>query len=369
MLKKKIEALLFSSGRKMSVEEVAGLCHKSAAEVVQALNELKDKFSEDSSLMLVEEGNFWKLTPREDYLHLVRQIVTKTELSKTLMETLAIIAFKYPLKQSDLIKMRTNKAYDHLRELEEMGYITRQKYGRTKLIKLTQKFFEYFSLKEENLKDQFKDFDSIAHKIEEKEGQIKNIREEQKKKAKEAGKKDKEIEEAVDKLGEVDLVDGKGHKVKLDIVDEPEIVEGKELKKLVKGSKGKLGDLDVVDTTESEERDMDEDESTESEEKEDTISEEREFSVGQVEPTEEPKAQLMGDESETAQIDPEVQKRIEEIKTEDVGEEVEKRVDEIFHHKEDAEEEKGIEKEGDLYTADAEEDTEQESEEPKEGKE
>ncbi|MHA1988832.1 MAG: SMC-Scp complex subunit ScpB, partial [Promethearchaeota archaeon] len=313
MLKKKIEALLFSSGRKMSVEEVAGLCHKSATEVVQALNELKEKFSEDSSLMLVEEGNFWKLTPREDYLHLVRQIVTKTELSKTLMETLAIIAFKYPLKQSDLIKMRTNKAYDHLRELEEMGYITRQKYGRTKLIKLTQKFFEYFSLKEDHLKDQFKDFDSIAHKIEEKEGQIKNIREEQKKKAKEAGKKDKEIEEAVDKLGEVDLVDGKGHKVKLDIVDEPKIVEGKELKKLVKGGKGKLGDLDVVDTTESEE--TDEGEFTESAEKEDTISEGSDFSAGQAEPTEEPKVQLMGDESETAQTDPEVQERIEEIKT------------------------------------------------------
>jgi len=118
---------------KKKIEEIAGLCHKPAEEVLQALNELKEKFSEDSSLMLVAEGNFWKLSPREDYLHLVRQIVTKTELSKTLMETLAIIAFKYPIKQSDLIKIRTNKAYDHLRELEEIGYITRQKYGRTRL--------------------------------------------------------------------------------------------------------------------------------------------------------------------------------------------------------------------------------------------
>lgn len=362
MLKKKIEALLFSSGRKMSIEEIAGLCRKPAPEVLQALHELKEKFTEDSSIMLVEEGTFWKLTPKEEYLHLVRQIVTKTELSKTLMETLAVIAFKYPLKQADLIKIRTNKSYDHLRELEEMGYITRQKYGRTKLIKLTQKFFDYFSLKEENVKDQFKDFDSIAGKIEEKEIEIKKIREEQKKKAKEAGKKDKEIEEAVNKLGtEVDLIDDKGHKVKLDVVDEPkDTTEGE--------AKETIGDLEVVDTKESEETDTGEDESTDSE---DTISEEISFSEDQPKPSEEPKTPSMEntEESKTTQAEPEVQKRIEEIKTEDVGEEVKKRVEEIFHPQKEEEEDQAIQSGEDLYKADTEPEESAEREEEKEPKE
>jgi len=142
---------------------------------------------------------------------------------------------------------------------------------------------------------------------------------------------------------EVDLIDNKGHKVKLDIVDEPsEVVTDEKGNKVEK--KEAVGDLEVVDTSSNE------DESTESEE--DIVSEE----IGS----------LQTDELEVEETpaDPEVEKRIQEIKTEGVGEEVEKRVEEVFHHKEDAEEENHIEKEEDLYTADTEEDTTEQEEEP-----
>ena len=49
----------------------------------------------------------------------------------------------------------------------------------------TQKFFDYFDLPRNKLKEQFKDFDGIAESIEEKEEEIKKIREEQKKRAEE----------------------------------------------------------------------------------------------------------------------------------------------------------------------------------------
>jgi segregation and condensation protein B len=184
MLKNSLEALLFSSGRKMDIEELSKLSRTKPDEVQCALAELKKEYDEkNASIMLINEGNSWKLTVREQFLNLVRKIVSETELSKTIMETLAVIAFRYPIKQSELIKIRTNKAYDHLKELEEMGYITRQKHGRTNLIKLTQKFFDYFDLKEEQLKDQFRDFESIANAIEEKEKHIEKIRQDQKERA------------------------------------------------------------------------------------------------------------------------------------------------------------------------------------------
>jgi len=126
----------------MSIEELSKLSRSKPDDIKQALVELKNDYDErKSSTMLVNEGDSWKLTIREQYLSLVQKIVTETELSKTIMETLAVIAFKYPIKQSDLIKIRTNKAYDHLKELQELGYISRQKHGRTNLIKLTEKFF------------------------------------------------------------------------------------------------------------------------------------------------------------------------------------------------------------------------------------
>jgi segregation and condensation protein B len=173
-LKYKLEALLFSSARTMKIDELANLTKASVEEVREKLNELKKDYGgRDSSITLIDEGDAFKLNVKSEHASTVHQIVTETELSKTLMETLAIIAFKYPIKQSDLIKIRTNKAYDHLRELEDMGYIIRQKYGRTKLIKLTPKFFEYFDLPAEKLKDKFENFEGIAQAIKEKEDEVK----------------------------------------------------------------------------------------------------------------------------------------------------------------------------------------------------
>jgi|TARA_B100001964_G_scaffold212615_1_gene248791 segregation and condensation protein B len=206
MLKNKLEALLFSSGRKMNMEELSKLSNAKPVDIQSSLTELKKEYDEkNSSVMLVNEGDSWKLTVREQFLPLVQKIVTETELTKTVMETLAVIAFKYPIKQSNLIKIRTNKAYDHLKELEEMGYITRQKHGRTNLIKLTQKFFEYFDLPEDKLKGHFNDFASIAKAIEDKEMQIEKIKHEQRAQAQEEKQKYESIEK--EKLGNLEVVD------------------------------------------------------------------------------------------------------------------------------------------------------------------
>ncbi len=230
-LKKKVEALLFSSARSMSLEELTRLCRAGEEEIRRILEELQKEYSEKaSSLAVVQDRDMWKLTTKEEYLNLVKNIVTKTELSKTLMETLAVVAFKYPMKQSDLIKIRTNKAYDHLKELEELGYITRQKYGRTKLIKLSQKFFDYFSLPPDKLKEQFKDFEDLAVAIEKKENEIKEIKKEQKKKA-----------------AEVDLVKDDGEKVKLEIFDDAVEQKNEEPIQKIEPYSETLGDLEVVD--------------------------------------------------------------------------------------------------------------------------
>lgn len=202
-VKSKVEAVLFSVGHKISLDEISKLCRSRKEDVVAALNELRKEYDDkQSSLMIVEEGDFWKFTVRDHYTPIVRKIVTETELTKSVLETLAVIAFKYPILQSDLIKLRTNKAYDHLTELESAGYISRQKHGRTNLIKLTEKFFKYFDLTEENLKEQFKDFGSIAKAIKEKEEEVDKIKEEQRKKAEDLKKEDEKIKQEIEALDE-----------------------------------------------------------------------------------------------------------------------------------------------------------------------
>ncbi|MAG15939.1 SMC-Scp complex subunit ScpB [Candidatus Woesearchaeota archaeon] len=157
-IKNKVEAVLFSSGKKMTVEEVSKICRTSPETVAEQLKQLKNDYdNKDSSLLLMDEGDGWKLTVREQYTNVVRKIVAETELTRTMMETLAVIAWKAPVLQSDIIKVRTNKAYDHLSELESTGFISREKHGRTKLLKLTERFFNYFDLKNaDEVKEKFK---------------------------------------------------------------------------------------------------------------------------------------------------------------------------------------------------------------------
>jgi len=157
-IKNKIEAVLFSSGKKMSVDELSRFCRTSTDDIVKQLQELKHDYdSKNSSLFLSDEGDGWKLTVREQYNSIVRRIVAETELTRTVMETLAVIAWKAPVLQSDIIKVRTNKAYDHLSELETSGFISRERYGRTKMLKLTERFFNYFDVKSsDEVKEKFR---------------------------------------------------------------------------------------------------------------------------------------------------------------------------------------------------------------------
>ena len=209
-IKSKLEAMLFSSGRKMDIMELSRLSNAKTDDIKNALVDLKTEYDEKkSSVMIVNEGDSWKITVREQYLPLVRSIVTEMELSRTIMETLAVIAFKYPIKQSDLIRIRTNKAYDHVHELKDMGFVSSEKSGRTRLLKLTDKFFKYFEvsgekdirelfdkkIKEsvEEVKEEIKEEESIE---EEKLKEVKEeIKEEIVEKEKELNEENKEIQE------------------------------------------------------------------------------------------------------------------------------------------------------------------------------
>lgn len=149
-IQKKIEAVLFTVGKRISIEEIKKLASINDIRIVKKhLKELKDFYEkEDSSLRLIDDGEFWKMSVKEEYGEIIEKIVTETELSKSVMETLAVIAWQHPTLQAEVVRIRTNKAYEDIKELEEQGFITRSKHGRTKKINLTDKFFTYFDLPE-----------------------------------------------------------------------------------------------------------------------------------------------------------------------------------------------------------------------------
>jgi segregation and condensation protein B len=153
---KKVEAVLFAVGREITSERIASLCSLEIPQVEEILLKLNSFYQEkDSCLKIIRKENGWKLTVHDEFVPLVSNLVSSTELERPLMETLAVIAWKYPVIQSEVVKLRGSGAYEHMKLLEEQGYIEKEKFGRTFKVKLTKKFFEYFDLPSEEAKQAF----------------------------------------------------------------------------------------------------------------------------------------------------------------------------------------------------------------------
>lgn len=145
---KKIEAILFAAGRFVTSDELCKILGITNTDLIHhAIRTLRERLiHDDSPIYLMEEEESWKLSVGEQYQPIVTQVLPETELTKSELETLAVVAWKQPILQSEVIAVRTNKAYKHIDDLEERGFINKQKSGKTYQIKLTQKFYDYFNL-------------------------------------------------------------------------------------------------------------------------------------------------------------------------------------------------------------------------------
>lgn len=175
-----VEAILFASGKWLSTEEITRLSReKNEGLVLEALKELQKEYeTREGAIQLENEENMWKFHVKPEHAPYIKRIVTQTELTKTVLETLAVIAARAPVLQSTIIKIRTNKAYDHISLLENSGYVSRKKEGRTKRITLAEKFFEYFDVPKEKIVEKFKKANNIETEVKTKEEIIQTRKEE-----------------------------------------------------------------------------------------------------------------------------------------------------------------------------------------------
>ncbi len=152
--KNKVEAVLFTTGRFIGLEELSRLCGiGSLGYLKEVLSELrKDYEKRNGALEITEHGDKWKLNIRKDYLYLTEKLLSDTELDRPTQETLAVIAYKNPALQSEIIRIRGNTAYDHIKLLKELDFVTAEQSGRTFILKLTNKFYDYFDVVENQLK-------------------------------------------------------------------------------------------------------------------------------------------------------------------------------------------------------------------------
>ena len=148
-----IEAAFFVSSRPLNPKYLSKLFSIPEEEVQAIIDEISNELKkEERGIMLIQTLDGYELVVKPEYRSLVAKIAPFSELSEGVKRTLAIIIAKQPVKQSTIVKIQGNKAYDYLKILEKKGLIKAERFGRTRIISLTKNFEEYFGKSVEEIK-------------------------------------------------------------------------------------------------------------------------------------------------------------------------------------------------------------------------
>lgn len=150
----RLEAVLYASGRPINLTTLcAYLRLKSENEVSALLSELSEIYEKDESPLEIKELPERRvvLQLKPDYAKQARRFSMKPLLTAGPLRTLSYVAYHQPLEQKKVAEARGSQAYKHLRMLEEMGLISKEKKGRNTTIRTTQDFADYLGLSRERL--------------------------------------------------------------------------------------------------------------------------------------------------------------------------------------------------------------------------
>ena len=149
----KIEAVLYLKGKPVSKKTISELTNSDINSVSEAIKQLSDKYSHSSSALEIISNNSLISLELKHSLNEYVEDLLPAELKTAVLRTLAVIAIKKKILQSDLIILRGSSAYDHIKELIEKKFISKrkQKDGRSYWLSLSDKFFQTFAVSNEFL--------------------------------------------------------------------------------------------------------------------------------------------------------------------------------------------------------------------------
>ena len=151
-----IEALLFVAGDDgLTLEELSKLTDRPMASIAELLEKLEEKYrvDDESGLLLLETALKFQIVTKKKYAsHIKRyaQSPFSQTLSRALLETLAIVAYKQPVTRVEIEEIRGVQVAGNLQKLktrqlvEEVGRLDRP--GNPLLYATTPFFLDYFGI-------------------------------------------------------------------------------------------------------------------------------------------------------------------------------------------------------------------------------
>ncbi|OIP76861.1 MAG: SMC-Scp complex subunit ScpB [Oscillatoriales cyanobacterium CG2_30_44_21] len=148
-LKQKVEAVLYLKGQPMNLVAIAETLGCEIEEAEIGLIDLISEYAHrDSALEIVEMDNGFALRLRSEFTDLIQKLIP-VDLGRGALRTLAAIALKKNIVQSELIELRGAGAYQHVQELVEQGFVKKKRQadgGRSSVLQVTTKFHQYFEI-------------------------------------------------------------------------------------------------------------------------------------------------------------------------------------------------------------------------------
>ena len=144
---------MYLKGRPITKKNLSEITNSDINSITYAINELKKKYTNSKSALELSEANNSYCLELKSTLNEFVEDLLPSELRTAELRTLATIAIKKKILQSDLILLRGSGAYDHIKELMNKNFIVKrkQKDGRSYWISLSEKFFRTFAVSNEYL--------------------------------------------------------------------------------------------------------------------------------------------------------------------------------------------------------------------------
>lgn len=158
-----IEASLYVAGRPLDLKTLGSIIktrsERKVRELTQTLMQEYKSRNTAIEILELEDGRF-VMQLKTEYSAPVRKLAIRPLLSTGPLKTLSYIAYRQPVPQTQVIEVRGHHVYSHLKQLEDLGLIERKNVGRTKIIRTTQFFADYFGLSHDpkTMKKQLRSF-------------------------------------------------------------------------------------------------------------------------------------------------------------------------------------------------------------------
>src|SRR3989442_6340449 len=144
-----VEAALYVSGRPLDFKTLgSGIGARSEEKIRTIARTIAERFAKiDSQIQVLElpDGRF-VMQLRPEFVKNVRKLSNRPLLTPGPLRTLSFIALRQPIPQSHVVRVRGKLAYQHVKQLKEMDLISYDKLGRSRVLRTTTTFADYFNL-------------------------------------------------------------------------------------------------------------------------------------------------------------------------------------------------------------------------------